>query len=214
MQSRLPGCNAEWTPGTMAVRRDKGCNAGSVSLNHCPLKESHTDCSLLGRSHETDVWSFPCVFCSSIKENCLCMRANFYNSTSSKEQNSGDFCLLWFYCLHTWEGNKKSSQEFKAWLCKYLPKQKTKGDKGGTDRVSWNGSSSNPDMDTALLSTPEPASCPVWPACPLSIELRFSFETITTAQTWSQGPRVLPTQSLWSLPRSKTFHPQWAGSGS
>lgn len=195
---------------------------GSACLNHCPHKESHTDFHCWAGGIRQMSGLFRVSFVLWLKRIASVWEPTFIIQHPGKNRTLMTFAYSGFL-VYTPGRDKKLSHEFKAWLCKCLPKQKTKWDQGGMDRAFWKGSNSNPRMGSALLPTPEPASYPAWPACFLSIELRFSLETTTTKQKPNQqqqqkpGPRVLEFFLLslsGSLLRSKTFHPQWAGSGS
>lgn len=121
------------------------------------------------------------------------LKGNFYNSASDKEQTPGDFCLLWFSCLHTWEINNELSQEFKAWLWSLCQKPKTKRDQGGYTGSSGRSAAHTPAWAPALLLPmnlpPIPhGQCPSSALCwGLALEKTKQNKTTTRKKNRSQG---------------------------
>lgn len=103
------------------------------------------------------------------------LKGNFYKPTSEKNQNPGDLYLLWGSCLHTWEDNRKLSQEFKA-DCEVFaknPRQREigEGSTGSPERLAAH----IPAWAPTLLSTHKSASHALWSVPFFSTVLRFSF---------------------------------------
>lgn len=147
-------------------------NVGSACVHSCAHKET-TGTAHCWSGATRDVWSFPCVVLSFVLRvqiiasvckpaRWMCLKGNFYNSTSEIEQNPADFCLLWFSFYTPGRTTRNFPRSSKP-DCKVFaknPRQRDirEGSTGSPGRLAAH----TPAWAPALLFTRESASHPSW----------------------------------------------------